>query len=316
MPRYTLSSLKKAVRDPSLAVEEIDQALCQVRSWKFEAQHGPGIDMMEEDWDVLILLDACRYDYFKNQVNIRGELERVISPGARSWEFMQQTFAGRELHDTVYVTANPHTEKLDSNIFYTVETMLDSWNQDLGTVLPEDVVSAAIEANANYPNKRLIIHFMQPHKPHLGPTSEQIRQRVELKGWDKYHGHSDKKAERDGISLWKAVEENKVTIDELRKAYSQSLDIVLEEVEELIKSIPGKTIISADHGEMLGERGAITRQFGHPKMYTPELRVVPWFLVQPTDSRRDVEPEEPIGYERLDDEVVENRLAALGYTAE
>jgi hypothetical protein len=43
---------------------------------------------MEEDWDNLIILDACRYDYFKRQHDFEGSVDRIVSPGKMSWEFM------------------------------------------------------------------------------------------------------------------------------------------------------------------------------------------------------------------------------------
>ena len=87
----------------------IDRPLRKFYSTVWQYQNGPGIDVMKEDWDNLIILDACRYDYFKEkQKNIRGELESVVSRGAHSSEFIEKNFLGRKLHDTIYVTANPY----------------------------------------------------------------------------------------------------------------------------------------------------------------------------------------------------------------
>lgn len=38
-----------------------------------------GINVVEPKWDFLIVLDDCRFDIFKKQININGELEAKIS---------------------------------------------------------------------------------------------------------------------------------------------------------------------------------------------------------------------------------------------
>ncbi len=322
--RYTLGNFLRAIKNPELFKKEtrriqniiLGKSIRRVQNKLFNKRYGPGIDVMSEDWDNLVLLDACRYDYFKRQQNLGGDLREVVSRGAHSWEFMKKNFVGRNLHDTVYITANPHAEKLSDDVFYTVETLLDQWDSELGTVLPRDVVEAAVEANEKYPNKRLIIHFMQPHKPHLGPTADSIRERIELRGWDKYHGHKAVEGNLSGISLWSAVKSGDVSINKTRQAYAESLDIVLDYTSELVNRISGKTIVSSDHGEMLGEHGVFVRRYGHPHdIYNRKLRIVPWYVI-PSDERRDITSEEPIGFKRLDTDTVNNRLQALGYAPE
>lgn len=323
--RYTLGNFLRAIKNPELFKKEtrriqniiLGKSIRRVQNKLFNKRYGPGIDVMSEDWDNLVLLDACRYDYFKRQQNLGGgDLREVVSRGAHSWEFMKKNFVGRNLHDTVYVTANPHAEKLSDDVFYTVETLLDQWDSELGTVLPRDVVEAAVEANEKYPNKRLIIHFMQPHKPHLGSTADSIRDRVELRGWDKYHGHKAVEGNLSGISLWSAVKSGDVSINKTRQAYAESLDIVLDYTSELVNRISGKTIVSSDHGEMLGEHGVFVRRYGHPHdIYNRKLRIVPWYVI-PSDERRDITSEEPIGFKRLETDAVNNRLQALGYAPE
>lgn len=316
--KYTISNLQKAIKNPALLSSEFKRILRKTRSQLFDIQHGPAFDVMGADWDILILLDACRYDYFKSTIDMDGKLRSIVSPGAHSWEFMNRTFIGKNYHDTVYITANPHAQKLDDEIFYTIENILDAWDSEVGTVLPEEVVEAAVEAGENYPNKRLIIHFMQPHEPHLGPTAKEIRERIELKGWNKHHGNPNNKIDvrRDGTHTWQAVKDGTVSIEEIRKAYSESLDLVLDHVSNLIDSINGRAVISSDHGEMLGERGVIRRRFGHPHdIYTPELRIVPWFIL-PSDERRNIKSETSIGFEKFDHKIVNDRLRSLGYRPE
>jgi len=46
-----------------------------------EYKHGIGVDIKKEKWNNLIILDACRYDYFKEAIKktkIKGILESRI----------------------------------------------------------------------------------------------------------------------------------------------------------------------------------------------------------------------------------------------
>lgn len=271
---------------------------------------------MEQDWDNLLLLDACRYDYFRSQEVIDGELTSVISRGAHSWEFMEGNFTDRELHDTVYVTANPHVEKLSDDVFFTVEPLLDQWDKRIGTIHPEDVVKAAKHAHENYPNKRLIIHFMQPHHPFIGPTANNIRESHDVRGINIWLSHDEMEDPTEGRSIYALARDGHVPLEDVRQSYSETLEIALENARKLVSALDGKSVISSDHGEMLGERGVLKRRYGHPHdLYNAMLRKVPWLAIDAGD-RRDVFAEEPLGFDRLGDDIVNRRLKALGYAPE
>src|SRR6056297_529711 len=64
----------------------------EINNFVFRARYGPGTRVMDEDWDNLIILDACRYDMFAEQVDLDGELESRISLGSTSEEFLEQNF--------------------------------------------------------------------------------------------------------------------------------------------------------------------------------------------------------------------------------
>jgi len=307
--RYTLENIRKVLRNPEYVGWELQRIL-------FDFKHGSDItDVMDEDWDNLILLDACRYDYFDDQNRIPGDLSNVISHGGQSWEFMQGNFVGEQLHDTVYVTANPHTGKLDDDTFHAVKPLyIDAWSEEYETVLPSDVVEVALDAHEQYPNKRLIIHFMQPHRPYLGDAVEELQNKHEIRGFNRHLAHSSETPDAPSFST--LIEEGEISVDRARTAYRETLDIVLDQVRMLVEQLSGKTVVSADHGEMLGERiiPFTTPKFGHSHEYirNKTLYQVPWLEV-PADERREINSEEPIEFEREDSETVESRLRSLGY---
>ncbi|SEH15652.1 hypothetical protein SAMN04487967_2178 [Natronorubrum sediminis] len=316
---YSIDDLKFGFKNPRLMLWEIHRILSSPfhkrHNEQFFEENGEGIDVMERDWDNLIILDACRYGFFEEQNNIDGSLEPVISKGGHSWEFMKSNFEGSQFHDTVYVTANPHARKLHSDTFYSIKTVLDQWDSEIGTVRPKEVVDAAIEANNEFPEKRLIVHFMQPHRPYLGPTADQLRERVNLRGYDRDRGLDGQDYERTGVHMWRAVKSGKVSLSELRQAYSETLDIVLGEADRLINSIDGRSVITADHGELLGERlhPFTVRQFSHPHgIQMRELQTVPWHIIE-GDIRRKISNDDPVKTERLGQETINDRLEALGY---
>ncbi|GAA3876043.1 hypothetical protein [Haloarcula argentinensis] len=303
--RYNISNIQRIFDNPSLVRRELGRLVSKfifpINNRLFERKYGNGIDVMSKDWDNLIILDACRYDYFSEQNTIPGSLDRVLSKGAHSWEFMRGNFAGESLHDTVYVTGNPHTPKLPDNTFHHID-MLHNPSK------PESTVERAINAHEEYPDKRLIVHIMSPHAPHLGKTAKKLRERNSALNMSENDG---------GINIWKAVIEKQVTRKELCQAYQESVDIALECAETLTKELNGKSVITSDHGEMLGEKTfpLTHRQYSHPhNLYTSDLRFVPWLEVEEiSEDRREVVSEPPTEFNRPDKETVDDRLEALGY---
>jgi hypothetical protein len=277
-------------------------------------RYGEGVDVMSEDWDNLLILDACRYDYFQRVHDLYGELRTATSKGKTSWEFLERNFQGRDLHDTIYVTANTFHDDLDQDVFFTIESTLENeteygegWEQGIDQVHPQRVVDLAREVHERYPHKRLIVHFMQPHQPFIGETADQLRATVP----DDAAPEGYEEFKQDHIHYHLAREY--VTVEQFRQAYEETLEFVLEYVEELLSTLGGKSVITADHGELLGERVLGRQTYGHnSKWDCPELREVPWFVVE-ADERRQIEPDDPIGYDELDAQAREEHMRALGY---
>lgn len=306
LERYTLGDLVGALREPRRLYRESRrlgvELLKRTSARHFEWTHGEGVDVMDEDWDNLFILDACRYDRFLERNTIDGDLRPVLSKGGHSRLFMEENFVGRELHDTVYVTANLHADFLDQDTFYTVEMIPYSDRN------PERVAEAALELHEEYPDKRLIVHFMQPHKPYLGPTGERVRERLRDEGMDHL-------IERGNYIKWDAVREGAMSHEELERAYAENVDIGLSSVEDLLGSIGGKSVVTSDHGELLGETlySVLGPLYGHPEdVWMEPLLTVPWLVVD-ADERREVVAERPLGFEKLDSELAKDRLKELGY---
>ena len=243
---------------------------------------GPGapspsaIRVMDQRWDNLVILDACRYDAFEFMLGRRGadfagleyDVKRVESLGTYTPEFLSRNFTGESYRDTVYVSANPYVSSLLSRDMFkeVIDVWRQRWNQKFQTVLPQDVAKAALRARRSFPQGRMIIHFMQPHTPFVGAHS--------LPGeafWD--------------IALHRGLENAK-------RAYMGNLEAVFRVLPPLLNYLSGTTVVSADHGEAWGEPAPplMVPIFGHPKrVHIPSLTMVPWMEVR---SKADGAPEE------------------------
>ncbi|MCD6457850.1 MAG: hypothetical protein J7K82_03285 [Thermoproteales archaeon] len=228
----------------------------------YKFKNNNGIYVMGLEWDNLIILDACRYDVFEKYVSslgVEGELRKAISRGSSTTEFLKENFSGRKFKDTIYVTANPYVSKMLRGVFYKiVHVWRDYWDEKLGTVHPEAVTKVALETKSLYPDKRLIVHYMQPHTPFIGEYKVK------------------------GSFVEVALKHGK---EAAMRAYESNLRLVLPYIKMLLDKLDGITVVTSDHGEANGERALkIFPIYGHPTgVRIPVLVEVPWFVVK---SRR------------------------------
>lgn len=311
---YSRESLKTAITQPRKAAVEANRLWEQGLDLRSSPAHNEnGVDILAADWDNLIILDACRYDTFERLgADLPGELSKVESKASATHPFLRANFANEELYDTVYVTANPQLYRIENGItdvnpinvsFHdTVEVWQDGWHEEHRTVMPKVVTEAAIRAREQYPNKRLLIHYLQPHAPYVGETGVKM-------------------LPTDYLNFWGSFRSGKfdVSLETARRAYFENVEIVLPHVSELLARFDGRTVVTADHGELLGERDfpIPIRRFGHPAHTNlPVLLEVPW-LVHERTPRPEIVLDSPVqeaGEGVPDSEAVRQRLRDLGYT--
>lgn len=317
---YNIDNLLTILQNPTRLVGVYHMYASEINKKYYKLRKRGGVDIMAEDWDTLILLDGCRYDIFADQSTLTGNLEKRRSRGSDSQEFITANFTGRELHDTVYVTSNPYVAAVDEGVFYAIENVLESeWDEDLRTVPPEAMSAAIEEAHARYPNKRIIGHFMQPHFPFIGPTGQEILHGgIHDRDVHRYHEEVivENKDEEE-LSIWSKLQFklDNVTKEQVWQAYRENLDLVLEEVDDLISRVDGKKVISADHGNLVGDWiGPFPcRGYGHPRyLHVDPLVTVPWLVIE-SENRRNIVEDDPLDITEMDDEILEDRLSALGY---
>jgi hypothetical protein len=192
--RYNKSNLVQAMKEPSLAMGEIKRRVNAIshvpRKIMFNLKYGSGINVMDEDWDFLIILDACRYGAFKQVIDIDADLKSVISKGSHSIEFCKKHFKDKQYYDTVYITTNGYGARIGEGVLHDlIFTDISSESADIDVLHSSNdgmalstVYQAGLDAVNKYSNKRIIIHFMQPHDPYFGKKAEVIRSRLESDG--------------------------------------------------------------------------------------------------------------------------------------
>ncbi|QRV15794.1 hypothetical protein JMJ58_02505 [Haloterrigena salifodinae] len=288
--RYSIDAIKKGVKNPRVAAREMNRLY-----FNFTTRKRNAIDIFDRDWDNLIILDACRYDKFEEKSEeIPGSLSKAISQGSTTEEFLRGNFSDIDLTDTICVTTNAWYQKLQEELnlnFFRLEYR--EYNS------PEPLANDALDLIKEHPNKRIIIHFLPPHTPYVGETADQ-----HLPDYDNQHG------------ILSHFHQNNIAPETIKRAYMENLDRVLPEVANLLDNISGKTVVTADHGELLGDRTfpIPISDWGHYKnLHIKPLVCVPW-LESSRGDRRDIIREKPLQSEQDDvDESVDDRLRELGY---
>jgi hypothetical protein len=264
-----------------------------------------GRSIFEEEWDVCIVLDACRADELeREQPNYEwfSDTGRFSSLGSATWEWLPRLISETPddvLRQTTYVTANPMSDEFcsESQFDELDEVWRYAWDDDWGTVLPRPVTDRAIyHARRNAPG-RLLVHYLQPHVPFLVDEASKGN----LAGVT-YGVHNVKRGD------WGRVIEGELSKETVTSWYRKTLSRVLDDVDLLLSNIDAETaVITADHGEAFGEWGL----YGHPANVNLDvLTQVPWVETTATDN----EEHQPEQYVRRNSGVgVEKRLEALGY---
>lgn len=298
-----LQSVRAGLSNPKL----VPMKLLEVYNHRLRAR--PYAYVMERDWDVLVVLDGCRYDLFEEVNDLDGRLSPAISPASCTREWLRRNFAGT-YPDTVYVSANPQTRihGIEDRFFESVRAWEDCWSEDLGTAVPDAVADRAIEVGESHRDKRVIVHFVQPHYPFVGEAGR----RIDHRGFHERARAGEPVRDADGATVWDRLADGDVDRETVWTAYRENLALTLPHVGRIVESLVGKTVVTSDHGNALGEWGT----YGHPcGRYQPALVRVPWLELH-ADERRRVVAGELTSADDVDGRTVDDRLADLGYVDE
>lgn len=275
-------------------------------AWRTALTYGARLSadpVLDADWDLLVVLDACRADLWAEVVGPDSELPvgtARIAPGGTSTDWLTAVFREQpdeKLDGVGYVTGNPYSGSYvdGSSLAYLDEAWRYGWDDELGSIRPRVITDAAIRAGRNHNPDRLIVHYMQPHFPSLADDRDDG---IGANAWGD-----------ESLSVWDDLRFGRRSPDDVWKSYRRNLRLVLDEVRLLLSNVDaGRAVITADHGNAFGERGI----YGHASdIALLPLREVPWAITTATDHGTH-EPPAEIGASDGRTSVA-GRLEDLGY---
>jgi len=200
-------------------------------------------------FDTTIILDACRYDYY---VKYR-KAEKVNAPGTITRTSIPKMFP--DFYSAVYISASPEVNSIGyptmpsydprEHFLEVIDVWNFGWDDDLQTVHPGTVHETAEKYQKR--GDKTIVHFMQPHAPYIGEFKWAIL------SW--YNARARTLGQETNPTY-----NTPNDFEYLKKAYDANLRLVLGYAE---KCINGRTLITSDHGELLGEEIDGKRRWGH-----------------------------------------------------
>jgi hypothetical protein len=263
----------------------------------------------DREWDVLVILDACRWDAFEQLyggADWLSSAEPMTAAGSASPEFMERTFTeeyAEEMASTAYVTGNPYSE---THVDGEALGLLDEvwryvWDEDVGTIRPDPLTNQAVRHHRSGRFDRLIVHYMQPHWPYVADPL--------MYGFDPETVTANERTENP----FDRQNRGEFSREDHYDRYLANLEYVVEHVRDvLLRSIEADTVaVTADHGTLFGEYGL----YKHPtNVSLPLLRRVPWATTSAIDDG-EYEPTHLAADERSIDVDRSRQLADLGYVA-
>jgi hypothetical protein len=242
---------------------------------------GEKVDLLEQNWDVLIIIDATRYDVFedtyKNILHKEGVLKKAKTFAGCTFDWMNSNLNNKDCSNIIYIDPIIMFENyVPQNNFFKVEKVWETkWDYEYGTILPESITDSALELMKKHKDKRFIVHYHQPHPPILLPNFLKIRTRITTP--DKVLRRVDKEDENPAKDIPHFIQGNmrrflgsenawniliKLGIepldgagqmykhlgkDEMIRGYKENLKLVLKDINRIIDSQNKKIVITSDH---------------------------------------------------------------------
>lgn len=277
-------------------------------------------NFLEEDWDYAIILDSARYDIFEEVYSdyFSGNLEKRKSKASATPEWADKVLDGR--HNITWFSANPFINGTglpiceigsvnydtvpSRHIASIVDLWDEAWDDNLGTVRPEDVNREFRERIDDYADRKTVIHYMQPHAPFLGHGKSRINSHLK----ESFSNLKDQSQDNEGLSgklddrlekfighiedtetvmklglysslglksMFEALRGN--TREVFMDYHRENMQKVMKHASDLAKDLDGKVVITSDHGEAFGEQGVWEH---HAETHIPPLVEVPWLEVE------------------------------------
>lgn len=302
-----LSKAVKGLKNPDRALQHLVKKPFKLIDRYFNY----GTNVFGREWDLLVILDACRYDLFvefapqHSVYTLLDSVDQMYSIASQTPEWMQRTFDGADdtlLSQTLYVSGMGWIEEVDTDGLFGVEPVWRYADHPEARVTPPKPVTNESIRNFRVTDaERYIVHYVQPHAPFLHCVG-------------KYNSIAD--GEGSSQNVWTGLQTGEFDKSEVWEDYGENLLLVLDEIELLIENFDGKIAITADHGNAMGEFWL----YGHPgQEAAPSIRSVPWATapglgIDDYSVRDRGEVDRDVGGQGIEAEL-EQHLRDLGYRA-
>lgn len=252
------------------------------------------------DWDVLVVLDACRYDALQRVTH--WPVDSCRSPGSATGHWLEACERSDVLEGSYVATGNVNYANWDVGAAEVDQVWQDHWNDRLGNVLPEPVLDAA-DGFVTDGHGPVVAHLLPPHAPYIAKVGETwIPAFPDVDVWRRNPGRED----QDKLSPQVAMASGHVDMERAIAGYHASVEstwnAILPYVGEWVDD-DLTVVVTADHGESFGRMRDWTL-YGHPnRVHVRPLVEVPWVVFEQAPPMADGDAAEG----------VQDKLEALGY---
>lgn len=271
------------------------------RAWKWAWQKLPArrradslfSRLNEVDWDVVLILDACRYDALQ-KVADEAVVDSVYASVSSTPEFLDAAKELEVFENAAYISANPQTkDRSPGTDIDLIPTYEELWDERLDTVPASPVLETVRDEVSD--TKRVVGHLIQPHYPHICEIGGQT---VPVPDGLHPQAHGMKWVAGNGFQ--EILASGQVDLSTARESYDACVDYAWDNASAVAANLAEegyRVVITADHGECFGEWGFVEHPVG--VRIKPLVRV-PWVVFEPPSATKT-------------HETPTEQLAALGY---
>lgn len=224
------------------------------------------------DWDVLIVLDAMRWDYWRDH---SGDGTPITSPAVCTHHWLQHIGRYIDFRETTGIIANPVAlTHAPPTLQHRVSCMGYARNiNGISAIDPYDVterVLRELEMGAD----RVYAHYPTPHGPYpqVDPPIPVFTPDTDI------DVEEDELLDQNMFADYIDNDDHWLTHEHLIAGYEANVEWSINAIQPIVSQCDGTVVVTADHGELLGDRVDGERYYGHkPGFGQPEeLTTVPW----------------------------------------
>ena len=309
-----IDKVRKGLQNPIAALHHL-RARCDSYISAVEApifsRYPYGENILDEDWDILIVLDTCRVDALREIAQVidykwlsENRVESRTSIGGSTFEWTAQTFRrGYEgqANEVDLIAGNAVVEEVLEGNRTPEEAEGVGWAPTNWNILSKsrlnEVVSVSGLRAATGPAEG---HEDRPH-PSASLVTDLAIQHARENNPDRMIIHyiqphypfysAIESGERDELLDWEIfpfsyLRNGTVSREEVWYRYLEELSVGLDSINTLLRNVDADRVaITADHGEGFGERWLGVRGYKHRVgMVHPKVRKVPWLTTTAEDT--------------------------------